>query len=186
MRILPIAYLGEDILNKAAAPVANDEFSKCGIIVEQMLATLDALGERIGLAAPQVFIDKRIVIFRIPKSTHNRYQLEETAEEVPFTVMLNPSWQPIKDTKADGWEACISLPNLMGIVSRYTDVAYEYFDQTGKLHKRTASGFHSRVIQHECDHLDGYVFTKRMTDLSSLTFEDVKLKNSQHFNEKVA
>lgn len=183
---LPIARLGEKILSQKAAPVPKADLSKCLPIVEQMLFTLDSLGERIGLAAPQVFIDKRIVIFRIPLSTHNRYQLENKQEEIPFTVMINPVWTQTSDTQEEGWEACISLPNLMGKVPRYTDVSYEYYDLDGILNHRTASGFHSRVIQHECDHLDGYVYTQRMKDLSTLTFEDVRLKNTQNKQELVA
>lgn len=185
MKPLSIAILGEDILTQKASPVAISEFELCKAISEKMLFTLDSLGERIGLAAPQVFIDKRLVIFRIPHNTHSRYQLKDT-QAVPFTVMINPVWTPLSDEKNDGWEACISLPNLMGIVPRYTNISYEYYDLEGKLRQRTATDFHARVVQHECDHLDGYVFTKRMEDLSSLTFEDVKIKNSTNFDEQVA
>lgn len=185
-QVLPIARLGERILSQSAAPVNKADILKCIPFAEQMLFTLDSIGERIGLAAPQVFIDKRIIIFRIPLTTHNRYQLNSKQEEVPFTVMINPVWTPINDTQEDGWEACISLPNLMGVVPRYTNISYEYYDLEGKLNKRNASGFHSRVIQHECDHLDGFVYTQRMKDLHTLTFEDVKLKNDQYTSTMTA
>lgn len=179
---LPIAKLGERILTQKANEVPFEDFPLSKDIVDQMLLTLDDQGQRIGLAAPQVFIDKRIVIFRIPKSTHARYK-DAIIEEVPFTVMINPVWRPTSDKTEEGWEACISLPGLMGIVPRFSDIEYEFYDLDGILHKRTASGFHSRVIQHECDHLDGYVYTNRMKDHSSLAYEDVVLKNSNYTDD---
>lgn len=179
---LPIAKLGERILTQKASEVPFEDFPLCKAIVDQMLNTLDDQGQRIGLAAPQVFIDKRIVIFRIPKSIHSRYK-DAIIEEVPFTVMINPLWRPVTDKIDQGWEACISLPNLMGIVPRYTEIEYEFYDLDGILHQRTASGFHSRVVQHECDHLDGYVYINRMKDLSSLAYEDVALKNSKNSDD---
>lgn len=177
LKSLPIALLGESILNQTITPVPLHEIASCKPLVEQMLFVLNSLEARIGLAAPQIFINKRIVIFRIPNNIHQRYQQDDT-QAMPLTVMINPVWTPQDDEKNSNWEACISLPNLMGIVPRYSKIAYEYYDLEGNLNKRTASGFHARVVQHECDHLDGYVFTKRMIDLSSLSFEDIKLKHN--------
>jgi peptide deformylase len=142
-----------------------------------MFETLENQGERIGLAAPQVFQSVQCVIYRIPKKTHGRYKT--LCEEVPFTVMINPFWQPLNDFKIDGYEACISIPGFMGIVPRYKDISLTYETLAGEKVTKTVHDFHARVIQHECDHLIGKVFIEQMSDLSTLGFEDVIL-NQQH------
>lgn len=177
-QMMQLAKLGEDILSRVAEPVALKEISEIKHFVENMILTLSSFGNRIGLAAPQVYLSKRIVIYKIPLSTHSRYQLLQDQEEVPLTVMINPEWKPLTEEKIEGWEACISLPNLMGIVPRYKEIECTYLDLDGQKQTRIAKDFHARVIQHECDHLDGIVFTQQMRDLNSLTFEDVLLNKA--------
>ena len=170
-----VALLGEPVLKKKARlldipkelPFASD-------LSKKMLILLDSLGERIGLAAPQVFESVRLFIYRIPASTHPRYQTKTAV--VPLTTMINPLWTPLSDKMNDGWEACISVPGLMGKVTRYTSILCTYTDLSGNKIEVEAGGFHARVIQHEVDHLDGLVFIDRMKDLSTLGFEEAILK----------
>lgn len=184
-KLLALAKLGEDILNCKAEPVAKHEINDLKPVIEDMIFTLNSFGNRIGLAAPQIYLNKRIVIYKIPRSTHSRYQISKDQEEIPLTILINPLWKPLTNQKIDGWEACISLPNLMGIVPRFEKIECIYQDLEGKNQKRIAQGFHARVIQHECDHLDGIVFTKQMQNLNSLIFEDVFL-NSDRVNDIIA
>lgn len=172
-QLLDFAKLGEDILNKVAEPVAVQEIPLLIPTIENMIFSLNSLVNRIGLAAPQIYLRKRIIIYKIPNSTHSRYQLSENQKEVPLTVLINPEWIPLTNKKIDGWEACISLPNLMGVVPRFKEIKCSYQDINGKPQTIIAKDFHARVIQHECDHLDGIVFTKQMQNLHSLVFEDV-------------
>ena len=139
---------------------------------EVMLETLeDADGT--GLAAPQIYVSKRIVAFYISGARAKR---EDGAEEdaeldgVPLTVLINPLVEPLNDVMALGWEACLSVPGLIGEVPRYTAVRYRGWTPKGEEILREAQGFHARVVQHECDHLDGILYPQRMTDLSTLTF----------------
>ena len=170
-----IALLGEPILKKKARPLnIPKELPFALDLSKKMLILLESLGERIGLAAPQVFESVRLFIYRIPQSTHPRYQTQTIT--VPLTTMINPLWTPLSDEKNDGWEACISVPGLMGMVTRYTNILCTYTDLTGNKIEVEASGFHARVIQHEVDHLDGFIFIERMKNLATLGFEEVILK----------
>jgi peptide deformylase len=177
-KLLKIARMGEKILKQKALYVALKDIKFYQSSVEDMIFTLKSFRDRIGLAAPQVFINKRIVIFSIPKNKHPRYKNQQQ-EVVPLTVMFNPIWHPLTSEKTCGWEACISIPNIVGIVPRYLNIEYEYFDILGNKHNVIASGFHARVIQHECDHLEGILFPSNMTDLNSLGFEDISFDNNE-------
>ncbi len=169
--ILPIARMGNPILKRAADPVDFDQRKSLEALVANMIATLDAQNERIGLAAPQVFISQRVVIYRIPARSHQRYA-QDTLDAVPLTVLCNPVITPLSDIREEGWEACISIPKLMGKVPRYTHIRCDFFSIDGVSHMIEATGFHARVLQHECDHLDGILYPHQMTDLSTLGFED--------------
>lgn len=181
-KLLPLAKLGESVLSKVAEEVSISEISKLKPTIEDMIFTLNSFGNRVGLAAPQVYLSKRIVIYKIPSSTHSRYQLQEKLDEIPLTILINPQWQPVTNKTIEGWEACISLPNLMGIVPRFQEIECFYQDIEGNPQTIRAKDFHARVIQHECDHLDGIVFTKKMHNLNSLIFEDVYLQSEQSKN----
>ena len=170
-----VALLGEPILKKKAKSlVIPDDLPFALALSKKMLIMLESLGERIGLAAPQIFESVQLFIYRIPQSTHARYQTQ--TECIPLTTMINPIWTPLSNERNEGWEACISVPGLMGKVSRYTNISCTYTDLAGERIEIQAQGFHARVIQHEADHLDGVVFTERMKDLSTLGFEDAILK----------
>ena len=121
-----------------------------------------------GLAAPQIGVSIRVVIFGV--SRNPRYP---DADEVPQTVLINPVLEFSDVETEDGWEGCLSVPGLRGLVARFCSVRYRGFDQFGTPLARSAEGFHARVVQHECDHLDGILYPMRMTDLSKLGFTDV-------------
>jgi peptide deformylase len=168
---LPVARMGHPILAQKAEPVDLHDLDKINKILADMRFTLESIGERIGLAAPQVHIPLRIVIFSIPKVAPNpRYDFDR--EEVPFTVMINPEIVYLTDKQSLGWEGCISVPGMLGEVPRYESIRYTFYDETRVQQERVADGFHARVVQHECDHLDGILFPMRMTDMSKFGFEE--------------
>jgi peptide deformylase len=121
-----------------------------------------------GLAAPQIGVSLRVVIFGL---AHNpRYP---DAEPVPYTELVNPVLTPLTDDVEDGWEGCLSVPGLRGLVPRYTRLRYEGFDPAGNRIARDVDGFHARVVQHECDHLDGILYPMRIRDLRDFGYTDV-------------
>jgi peptide deformylase len=183
-KILPIARMGHPILVQVAQSVDLNKLDEANEIVQNMIYTLKPFGDRIGLAAPQVHIPSRIVIFSIPKIEPSaRYDFD--CEEVPFTAMLNPEITFLNDKKVKGWEGCISVPGLMGEVERNQSIHYSFYDLKGKKHEREAHGFHARVVQHECDHLDGFLFPMRITDMSRFGFEEEMIKFFKNKKEEV-
>ncbi len=168
MAILKIARMGHPVLKQVAAPVDDPKSAEIGQLIQDMIDTLaDAAGA--GLAAPQVHIPLRLVMFHVPAA---RAQEEdgEAAEGCPFTVLINPEIEALGEDMAEGVEACLSLPDLAGMVPRYSHIRYRGLDHRGETVEREATGFHARVVQHECDHLDGILYPMRMADLSTLTF----------------
>jgi len=121
-----------------------------------------------GLAAPQIAVPLRVVIFGVKRNP--RYP---DAEEVPDTVLVNPVIAPIGDEIEEGWEGCLSVPGMRGVVPRFRRLRYRGFDESGNPIDRTVEGFHARVVQHEVDHLDGILYPMRMHDLSRFGFVDV-------------
>lgn len=121
-----------------------------------------------GLAAPQIGVPLRVVIFGVE---HNPRYPE--AEAVPYTELVNPVLTPLTAEMEDGWEGCLSVPGLRGLVARHTQLRYEGFTPDGRPIRRDCSGFHARVVQHECDHLDGILYPMRIADLSQFGFTDV-------------
>ena len=166
MSILKIARLGHPILQEIASPVDDYKDPEIKKIISDMIETLEDAGG-IGLAAPQVHVSKRIVIFFVPES-----RLEDERDQVELTTMINPEITPLNDKINRDWEACLSIPNLMGAVERYSHIKYSWFDINGKYFEREASGYHARVVQHECDHLDGKLYPFRITDLSMFGFQE--------------
>ena len=175
MAILKIARMGHPVLRRVADPVADPAALEIRRLVADMLETLEDIGG-IGLAAPQVHVSRRVVIFEVPaeRAARDGNGADPTAGTggVPMTVLINPEIEPVADDKALGWEACLSVPGLTGAVPRWTRIRYRGFGIKGERIEREASGFHARVVQHECDHLDGVLYPQRMTDLSLLAFAE--------------
>ncbi|MGH6891254.1 MAG: peptide deformylase [Dongiaceae bacterium] len=167
MAILKIARMGHPVLKARAEPVADPKSEEIQQLVRDMLETLQDVGG-IGLAAPQVHVSKRVVIFLVPGD--RRAASGEPAEDIPLAVLVNPEIEPLSDETSSGVEACLSVPGLAGEVPRWTHIRYRALDLQGRMFEREARGYHARVVQHECDHLDGILYPMRMTDLSSLAF----------------
>ena len=126
-----------------------------------------------GLAAPQIGVPLRVVIFGVEQNP--RYP---DAEPVPYTELINPVLIPLGDEMEEGWEGCLSVPGLRGIVPRYTRLRYEGYDPLGNPIRREVDGFHARVVQHECDHLNGILYPMRMRDMSRFGFTDIIFPDS--------
>ena len=171
MAILKIARMGHPVLRRKAAPVADPGAPEIRNLVNDMLETLEDVGG-IGLAAPQVHVPLRVVIFEVPAGRAKREGGGDggVPQGIPMTVLINPVIEKLTDDTALGWEACLSVPGLTGAVPRWTRIRYSGLGLDGAAIEREARGFHARVVQHECDHLDGILYPQRMTDLSSLTF----------------
>lgn len=181
MAILKIARMGHPVLKARAEPVADPKAQEIQQLVRDMMETLEDV-EGIGLAAPQVHISKRVVIFYIPGE--RRAAAGEPAEDVPLTVLINPEIESLSEEKVAGVEACLSVPGLAGPVPRWTHIRYRALDLHGRMFEREAKGYHARVVQHECDHLDGILYPMRMTDLSQLAFvEELRRFGGQHVEE---
>ena len=159
--------MGDPRLLAVAAPVA--EFGTPGLesLLTDMRDTMRDLNGA-GLAAPQIGVGLRVVIFGF--EANPRYPEEDP---VPFTVLINPTLQPLGEQQDEGWEGCLSVPGMRGLVPRFTRLRYQGFDAHGTPLDRTVEGFHARVVQHEVDHLDGILFPQRVRDLRNFGFEDV-------------
>ena len=192
MAILKIARMGHPVLGRPALPVADPAAPAIARLIEDMVDTLvDAKGA--GLAAPQVHVPLRLVLFRVPPGRETAREESDSGEsdsgesdggesdggesdsapapalESP-TVLINPEIEPIGESMVEDMEACLSLPGLAGMVPRHDRIRYRWTDTEGRTHECEAWGFHARVVQHECDHLDGILYPMRMTDLSTLAF----------------
>ena len=168
MAILKIARMGHPALSGLAEPVADPRAPEIGRLVTDMIDTLDDASGA-GLAAPQVHVALRLIMFHVP-AARAREEDGEAAEGCPFTVLINPEIETLGEEMSEGLEACLSLPGLAGIVPRHHHIRYRGVDHLGETIKREAEGFHARVVQHECDHLAGILYPMRMRDLSTLTF----------------
>ena len=174
MAILKIARMGHPVLKRKADPVEDPTSPEIANLINDMMDTLADVGG-VGLAAPQVHVPLRLVIFHVPKARMEAADHEGPAIGVPLTVLINPVIEPLGDAKEEGIEACLSVPGLAGAVPRFQEIRYTAQTPTGEPLDRVARGFHARVVQHECDHLDGVLYPMRMTDLSRLAFvEELK------------
>lgn len=173
MAILKIARMGHPILKRRAEPIADLSAPEVRRLVDDMLDTLEDSGGT-GLAAPQVYVPARLVMFYVSSARAAREDVEsdeaEDEQDVPLTVLVNPTIEPLTEEKRLGFEACLSVPGLAGQVPRYTAIRYRGLDLRGEEIVREARGFHARVVQHECDHLDGILYPQRMQDLGTLMF----------------
>ena len=190
MAILKIARMGHPVLGQVAAPIEDPGAPELRRLVADMLDTMEDAGGT-GLAANQVYVPRRLVIFYVSIGRAEREARAENGEaggeladdgaeaveEVPLTILINPVIEPIAGPDAVpgedmvlGWESCLSVPDLAGWVPRHRAVRYRGIGLDGEEIAREAHGFHARVVQHECDHLDGVLYPQRMTDLSTLSF----------------
>jgi len=174
MALLTIAKMGHPILARVAEKIEDPTEPRWKALVEDMKETMAAV-DGAGLAAPQVEIGVQLVIFIVPGE-----------QDEKLHVLVNPEIEPLSDEMAEGFEACLSVPGLMGKVPRWTHIRYRGFDLDGNLIQEEARGFHARVVQHECDHLWGKLYISRMKDLSSLAYQDemrrlaaLEMKNEQ-------
>lgn len=174
MAILKVARMGHPVLNRTADAVEDPTAPEIQRLIADMVDTMaDAPG--IGLAAPQVHVPKRLVIFHIPEIRAHQEEDEngeEAEEAVPMTVLTNPEIEALGEERITGIEGCLSLPGMVGMVPRFRHIRYKALAPDGSVIEREASGYHARVVQHECDHLDGILYPQRMEDLSTLGYTD--------------
>jgi peptide deformylase len=167
MAVKTVLKMGDPRLFEVAKPVASFDTPQLHELVQDMQHTMEMLNGA-GLAAPQIGIGLQVVIFGV---THNpRYP---DAEEVPYTVLINPKIAPLDQEMEEEWEGCLSVPGMRGLVPRYKRLRYQGYDQYGKTIDRSVSGFHARVVQHECDHLQGILYPMRIRDLHNFGYSEV-------------
>lgn len=169
MTVRRVLKMGDPLLYRPADPVRAFNTPELDALIADMFETMAAMNGA-GLAAPQIGLSQRVVIFGV--EANPRYP---DAEPVPTTVLINPVLTPMGEDKEDGWEGCLSVPGMRGLVSRHKKLRYTGFDQHGQAIDRTVSDFHARVVQHECDHLDGILYPMRLRDIRLLGFEDAIL-----------
>ena len=163
MAILKIARIGHPVLAGIAQRVEDPMAPAVrGLITDMVETMLDAPG--VGLSAPQVHVPARIVVFEVPEN----HDTENGG--VPLTVLINPEVEPLSEEMEEGVEGCLSLPGMAGRVLRYTKIRYRGLNPAGDAIERVAENYHARVVQHECDHLDGILYPMRMTDLTSFGY----------------
>ena len=167
MAVHEILKMGDPRLLRVAQPVRAFDTPELHLLVADLFDTMEA-ARGAGLAAPQIGVDLQLVIFGF---SHNERYPE--APPVPRTVLVNPQITPLGDEWVDGWEGCLSVPGLRGLVPRHARIRYRGFDVLGQPIEREAEGFHARVVQHECDHLIGRLYPTRMSDLTQLGFTSV-------------
>jgi len=167
MSIRDILKMGDPRLLRQAEPVTQFGTPELEALIADMFETMHAANGA-GLAAPQIGVNLQLVIFGFGRNA--RYP---EAPPVPETVLINPLLAPLSDETEEGWEGCLSVPGLRGMVPRWTRLHYEGVDQQGRPISRDAEGFHARVVQHECDHLAGILYPMRIKDFSRFGFVDV-------------
>ena len=166
MAVRKVLKMGDPLLYQKAEPVENFFSTELQTLINDMLDIMEAMSGA-GLAAPQIGVSKRVVVFGV--QANPRYPNVET---VPTTILINPVIEPMGPETEDGWEGCLSVPGLRGLVSRYLKIRYTGFDQEHQKIDRTVTGFHARVVQHECDHLDGILYPMRLKDIRHLGYEE--------------
>lgn len=166
MAVRPVLRMGHPLLLQRAAEVADPASPRVRELLRDMFDTMHALSGA-GLAAPQIGVSERIVIFGF--SSSERYP---DAPPVPETVLINPVITPLGEEMEEGWEGCLSVPGMRGVVPRWRRLHYRGVDEQGRVIEREAEGFHARVVQHEVDHLDGILYPMRIRDFSRFGFHE--------------
>lgn len=165
MPVKEVLKMGHPVLREKARPVSEFNTHELALLLTDMLDTMQAL-DGAGLAAPQIGVSLRVVIFAV--ESNPRYP---DVEPVPLTILINPEIIPLSNEQEAGWEGCLSIPGMRGLVPRFQHIRYRGYNQHGELIEREVRGFHARVVQHEVDHLDGVLYPLRMTDLMQFGFE---------------
>jgi peptide deformylase len=167
MGVREILKMGDPRLLRQAEPVSEFGTPELEALIADMFDTMRAANGA-GLAAPQIGVNLQLLIFGFSQNT--RYP---DAPAVPETVLLNPVLTPLSEQMEDGWEGCLSVPGLRGVVPRWSKLRYDGFDQCGNAISREVDGFHARVVQHECDHLAGVLYPMRIKDFSRFGFTEI-------------
>ncbi len=168
MAIRQIAKMGHPVLRKVAARVENPTDPEIARLAADMRETLEDIGAS-GIAAPQVFVEKRVVVYRMIAA---RIPAGSGLKPVPWTTMVNPEITPLTDTKVPVWERCLSIPGLHGKTPRWPNISISYQTLEGETVSHEATGSWAALLQHECDHLDGVLYPMRMDDMTLLAFND--------------
>lgn len=188
MAILKIARMGHEVLGLTAKAVEDPKAPCIQRLIQDMIETLADTGG-VGLAAPQIHVSKRVIIFHVPENrwipldevfvdkqkdvSKNLNDVSQSiSESIPMTILINPVIESVDEELASGVEGCLSLPGMLGMVPRYKRIRYKAVAPDGSKIKQDASGFHARVVQHECDHLDGILYPMRITDLSTFGYSE--------------
>lgn len=158
--------MGHPLLRQVAAPVTAFGSAELRELIADMDETMRALSGA-GIAAPQIGVSLRVVIFEVRENPRYPHVVP-----VPYTALVNPELEALDETEEEGWEGCLSVPGMRGLVPRYRRLRYRGFTPQGEAIDRTVEGFHARVVQHEVDHLDGILYPQRIRDLRSFGFED--------------
>ncbi len=166
MAIHKVLRMGHPLLNQRAAEVEAFNTPELDALIGDMLDTMQA-EDGAGLAAPQIGVSRRVVVFGFDENPRYR-----DAPAVPKTVLVNPRITPLDDAVEEGWEGCLSVPGMRGVVPRYRAIEYSGYDAKGEPVRVRAEGFHARVVQHECDHLDGILYPQRIRDFARFGFID--------------
>ena len=166
MAIRPVLKMGDPLLLQVAMPVERFDTPELHALIADMHDTMAAL-DGAGLAAPQIGVSQQVVIFGV--SRNPRYP---QVEEVPYTVLINPQLEPIGHEIEEGWEGCLSVPGMRGLVPRHLRLRYRGYDQYGEPIERSVANFHARVVQHETDHLHGILYPMRIRDLRNFGFNE--------------
>jgi peptide deformylase len=166
MAVRPVLRMGDPRLLEASRPVEQFDTPELHALIADLDDTMRSLNGA-GLAAPQIGVGLQVVIFGVERNP--RYP---DAEEVPYTVLVNPQLMALSEEMEEGWEGCLSVPGMRGLVPRFRERRYRGFDQYGKPLDRSVSGFHARVAQHECDHLAGILYPMRIRDLRNFGFNE--------------
>ncbi len=178
MAVKKVIRMGDPRLLKVTEPVTEFNTVALSKLVNDLLDTV-AKHDGAGLAAPQIGINKRVVVFGL--EANPRYPEEES---IPTTVLINPVIEALDEQMEAGWEGCLSVPGLRGLVPRYRHIRYSGFDQFGTKIEREVNDFHARVVQHECDHLDGILYPQRMSDMCQFGFEEELEKAAEAESER--
>lgn len=167
MAVREVLRMGDPRLLAVAKAVGSFNTSELHALVADLMDTMRA-EDGAGLAAPQIGVGVRVIVFGFEENA--RYP---EADAVPQTVLVNPVIRPLSEDRDDDWEGCLSVPGLRGVVSRFTHIHYSGFDPIGNQIERDAHDFHARVVQHECDHLDGILYPQRMKDMRQFGYTDI-------------